>query len=1175
LQIAQFWLNLMPFQSGIAIAGWLAKHDILLGSLTRTVAVMKSLSLLEWLKTHDLERFVNVFEENEVDLPTLRRLTESDLKELGLPFGPRKRILNLLGEEKALDKSAAQAGTATGELRQLTVLFCDLVGSTKLAYKFDPEKQQTIIRAYEEACTTCVNRYEGYVFRTLGDGVVAFFGFPLAHESEAERAVRAGLDIVEAITRLYIQGVGRLQVRIGITSGIIVVASGERNAFGETMNLASRLQTIAKPGSVVVSESVRRMAGGGFEYEDLGEKELKGVSGLTRVYRVHGVSQAESRFEAATQRVLTPIVGREAEIAALIDGWRQVCTGSGRAILLRGEAGIGKSRMVSALRERLQNEPSQTRLFQCSPFFANSAFYPIRASFERALLPGRDMNAEARLDKLEALLVDRLGLAREDMPFIAALLSIPYQERYGTILLSPKLAKEDTMRVLIEIVRAEARAGPTLVLFEDAHWADPTTLDLIGRFLDVLADIPALLVITARPEFHASWTNHQAVTVMDLAKFTSAQSGSLVANVVGGKALPPGLEAQIIARTDGVPLFVEELTKTILESGDLIVEGDRYVYAGSSAKVTIPETLRDSLMARLDRVAVSKEIAQVGSVIGREFSYELIAGLELMSEKALGNGVRHLTSSGLATCHGEIPYAVYTFSHGLVQDTAYESLLKSRRRELHGDVAHLLEERWPATRDSAPELLAHHYSAAERHDVAAPLWLRAGEAAIERFALSEAITHLRTGMSALSKLRPSKNRDRMEISLRTALGPTIVAQRGWGQAEVSAILEPAWRLAQSLKHSSAYLPILNALSVHYMCTDQMAESLRWADSLLKVGAELGDDRLEIVGHRAASGCHYWLGEFAAARRSGDEVHRLYNPERHWGLVALTNTDPFTGEGIYRTQFLWMMGYPDQALAANEATEANARRRGHPFDLAFALTLGAQLFDYLRDSDALLQRTEEAERIGKERGIALLGEIMTEISRGVAWLRAGRLAEALPQLDRGIQRLMQTGHRIWVWYLRALRAEGLALTGDIEGAWTLIEESVARIEAGEERSHYAEVLRLRGWILILRGDPEQSVATLRKALTVARHQCAKSWELRAATTLARLLASRGDQAEALAVLAPVYDWFTEGRDTKDLKEAHQLLAELRGAQPARQCCPVQKTNPTSIMISEKHDPDEVA
>jgi tetratricopeptide (TPR) repeat protein len=645
---------------------------------------------------------------------------------------------------------------------------------------------------------------------------------------------------------------------------------------------------------------------------------------------------------------------------------------------------------------------------------------------------------------------------------------------------------------------------------------------------------------------------------MNLAKFTPAQSVSLVANLVGGKTLPPKLVDQIIARTDGVPLFVEELTKTIMESGDLVVEGDRYAYAGPATNITIPETLRDSLMARLDRVALGKQIAQIGSVIGREFSYELIAGLELMSEETLSQGLQHLTSSGLATCHGEIPGAVYMFSHALVQDAAYDSLLKSRRKQLHGEIAHLLEERWPANRDAAPELLAFHYNAAEQYDVAAPLWLRAGETTVARFAMSEAVNHLRTGLSAVSKLRPSKARDRLELSLRTTLGPALVAQRGWAHAEVTQTLEPAWRLAQSLNQTTSYLPILNALSVHYMTAGQLAESLRWADRLLKAAAELSDDCLEIIGHRAAGACQYWLGEFEAARRSGDEVHRLYDPERHGSLVALTNTDPFTGEGIYRSQFIWMLGYPDSALAAYRATEANARRREHPFDLAFALTLGAQLFDFLCDPDTLRQRAEQAERIGEDHGIPLLGEILAEISRGVALLRAGRLPDALAQLDHGIDRLMRTGHRIWIWYLRALRAEGLALTGDLDGAWKLIEESIARIEAGEERSHYAEVLRLKGWILILRGQADEAEATLRKALAVARQQRAKSWELRAATTLARLLASRGNPDEALALLEPVHDWFTEGHDSRDLMEAVELLAELRGAQPVRRSQSIQKT-----------------
>jgi class 3 adenylate cyclase/tetratricopeptide (TPR) repeat protein len=1111
---------------------------------------MRIASVSEWLKSHSLERFAQVFEQNEVDLATLRVLTESDLKELGVPFGPRKRILSLLSEERAVEKLSDLGGYVVapiGERRQLTVLFCDLVGFTKLAYKHDPEALQIIMRSYEQACASCVNRYEGYVFRMLGDGVVAFFGFPLAHESEAERAIRTALDIVEAMKRLHFPKAGRLQVRIGIASGVVVVAPGDRNAVGEALNLSARLQTIAEPGSVVVSDSVRRLAGGEFQYEDLGEQELKGVSGPTRVFRVLGVSRAESRFEAATESGLTPLVGRESELSMLIDSWREIRdAGAGRAIILRGEPGIGKSRIVSDLREQLRAETRLDLLFQCSLFFVNSAFYPVRAAIERALLSDDASDSNALLDRTEALAVDRLGLAREDMRFIAALLSLPYEERYGAILVSPKLAKEETMRVLIEFVRAAARTGPTLLLLEDAHWADPTTLDLLDRFIGQLNGIPALLIITARPEFDASFLHHSSVGVIELSKFNAAQSSSLVDNIVGGKALPPGLAAQIIARTDGVPLFVEELTKTILESGDLIVQEDRYVYAESSATIALPETLRDSLMARLDRVPLSKEIAQVGSVIGREFSYELIAGLELMGEETLRKGLQHLTSSGLATCHGEIPNAVYTFSHGLVQDAAYDSLLKSRRKQLHRDVAQLLQQRWPAIRENAPELLALHHTAAERSRIAAEMWLRAGEAALRRFALSEAVTHLRTGLSTIAKLRPSKARDRIELSLRTALGPAVVAQRGWGDAEVNEVLEPAWRLAQSLQQHTAYLPILNALAVHYMCMGRLEQSLRWADRLLDAGAELDDDRLKVVGYRAASASQFWLGEFENARRSGDKVHQLYDAERHWDLVSLTNTDPFTGEGIYRGQYLWMMGYPDQALAAYQAAEANARRRGHPFDLGFVLTLGAQLFEFLRDPDALLHRTEEAELTSKKHGIPLLGEIMAEISRGVAWLRAGRLDEGLPQLGRGIDRLMQTGHRIWIWYLQALRAEALALTGDLDGAWRLIHECILRIEAGEERSHYAEVLRLQGWILMLRDEPERAASTLQHALAVARAQRAKSWELRAATTLARLLASRGDFAEAVDLLAPVYDWFTEGRGTKDFQEAAPLLGELRCA-----------------------------
>ena len=820
-------------------------------------------------------------------------------------------------------------------------------------------------------------------------------------------------------------------------------------------------------------------------------------------------------------------------------------------MLLRGESGIGKSRMASALRERIQDDSRRTMVFQCSPFFVNSAFYPIRSSFERALRLGQDLDADARLDKLEAVVIDRLGLAKDDMRLIAALLSIPYQERYGSILVSPKLAKEETMRVLIDFTRAHARTAPTLMLFEDAHWADPTSLDLLGRFIEVLSGIPALMVITARPEFNSPLAAHPAVTVMNLAKFTPVQSESLVANVVGGKALPPGLAAQIVARTDGVPLYVEELTKTILESGDLIVEGDHYSYAGSSASVTIPETLRDSLMARLDRVAVSKEIAQVGSVIGREFSYELSAGLELMSEDALGKGLQHLTASGLATCQGEIPNSVYTFSHALVQDAAYDSLLKSRRKQLHGDIAHLLEERWPETRDTAPELLAYHYSSAEQYRVAAPLWLRAGEVAMQRFALPEAISHLRTGMAALAKLRPSKVRDRMEISLRTALGPALVAHRGWAHAEVSQILVPAWRLAHALKQSTAYLPILNALSLHYMTAGQLAESLRWAGRLSKIGAELGDDGLEIFGYRAASACHFWLGEFAKARRTGDQVHQTLRSGTALASGGADQHRPF-----HRRRHLSRPVALDDGISGSGAggqpchggQHAPPRPSVRPRLRADAGRAIVQLSRRSRDA-AALRRGSRTHRQGTRHRAARRNHGGDQPRRGMARCRtAGRGGAATrsghrafepdrpPYLDlvsQGIAGRRAGAQRRPRARLEPDRRQRRADRGR-RGALALCRDVAAeRLDPGAARPSGRS-----------RRDTAQGDRGGAQAVTPNHGSCAPRPRWRGCSPAA------ARTTEALALLGPVYDWFTEGHDTRDLKEAAQLLAEMQGSATQR-------------------------
>lgn len=1098
--------------------------------------------MIEFLRKLGLEQYASVFLENEVDFKTLQVLTDSDLKELGLPFGPRKLLLNSLAELKRSD-AAAPAVTAVGERRQLTVLFCDLVGFTELASRLDPEVLQTIITRYEDTCAVCISRYEGYLFQRLGDGIVAFFGFPLAHEGEAERAIRAGLEIIETLNGLDLPEVGYLKVRIGIATGVVVVTSGEKGAVGETMNLAARLQAIAETGSIVVSERVHRLAGGAFDYADLGEYTLKGIALPTRAYRVLGVSVVASRFEAATQEGMTPFVGREQEMSLLLERWRFSRDGQGQVVFLSGEAGIGKSRIAMALREHLETQVVRLLHFQCSPYHANSAFYPIIDHLERELQFGRDEPPDSKLDKLEAFVVKQYGRPIEDARFVAGILSIPCQDRYGALSMTPRRHKEETIRALVELTEAAARTQPSLMLFEDLHWADPTTLEVLDLLIERISNAPLLILFTNRPEFRPRWTQHAHVASLNLARLTHEQSGAIVCRVTGGKTFPPELLEQIIAKTDGVPLFVEELTKSILESGNLKEEGGHYTYVGASASMTIPATLRDSLIARLDRVASVKQVAQIGAVIGREFSYELIAVVAPMNEAALVDGLAKLTESGLAHNRGTIPEAVFIFKHALVQDTAYDSLLKSTRQQLHGRIARVLDERFPGIKDAKPELLAQHYTAAGLDAPAVPYWRRAGEVALQRFALPEAITHLQKGLAVVQTLPSARERDLSELDLRTLLGPALVAHRGWAQPEVKGILEPAWTLAESLQHQQSYLPILHGVWVHYLCLGRLADSLNWAEKLLTAAASANDSDLEIVGHRAAAASYFWLGDLLSARKHGDRIRSMYDPQRHWSIASLTNTDPLTGDGIYRGQYIWMLGYPDQAVAFSDEKDAHARRRNHPFDLAFALTLGAQVFDFVCEPDPLLKRTEEAERVAREHRVSLMSEVMVEISKGIAWLRAGRFSESAVQLRESIERLSRTGHRIWIWYLRALWAESLARSGKLEEALVLIHECVERIEAGEDRVHFAEVLRLKGWMLKEQDRMDDAEHHLRRAIQVARGQQAKSWELRAATTLARLLADRGDSCAARALLAPVYGWFTEGFGTKDLKEARNLLEEL--------------------------------
>jgi len=871
---------------------------------------------------------------------------------------------------------------------------------------------------------------------------------------------------------------------------------------------------------------------------------LKGIAEPVHGWRVNRALLTESRFDANRgSGALTPLVGRDEELDLMLRQWSQAKDGEGQVVLLSGEPGIGKSRILSALRERLETQGVQALRFQCSPYYVNSAFWPIIDDFERTLKFARDEAAESKLDKLEALIVGHYGRPLADVRFVATILSIPYEARYGERPTTPQRHKDETLRTLVDIIEAAAREQPSVMLFEDAQWADPTTLEVLDLLIDRVRTVPLLVVLTHRPEFQSRWSEQGHVGALNLSKLTRAQSAAMVSALAGGKTLPAVLLEQILTRTDGVPLFVEELTKSILESGELTEAGDHYDYGGSTRDVTIPTTLRDSLMARLDRFMPVKEIAQIGAAIGRTFNYELIAAVAPIPQAQLDDALVQLSESGLAFRRGTPPDAIYTFKHALVQDAAYDSLLKSRRQELHGKIARVIEERFPHIKTTEPEVLAHHLTEAGLREAAVPLWKAAGDLAVKRMAAPEAISHLNRGLELVSSLPWSSQRDASELGLRFLLGIAWWALKGWPAQELWTSVHPALALAKSLNRPDALMGVYWALFSNVLTQGRVAESLEWVEEMLGVAEATGDADLLIAGHMSACISYNWLGEFTKAAEHADKILDLYDAETHSHLVDILDHDPKTVAGIFASISAWMLGYPDRAMHLSDEKDVHARERGHAFDLGFALTLGPHEFD--RRFTDLRKRAEECERLGRESSLPVLWALLAPIALGQALIREGKVAEGIGPLKAGIAASNASGGKVRGPTWNAFLAEGMALTGDLDSALDLIDEQIAQIDrpGWEERIAYAEILRLKGWMLSLKGELEGAERNFLASLNWARRQQAKSWELRAATSLAWLWQSQGKRQEAYELLAPIYGWFTEGFDTMDLQDAKSLLAEL--------------------------------
>jgi class 3 adenylate cyclase/predicted ATPase len=1026
-------------------------------------------------------------------------------------------------------------------------MFCDLVGSTALSARLDPEDMREVISAYHRAVAQVVAELDGFVSRFMGDGVLVYFGYPQAHEDDAERAVRAGLGSIDAVGRLDVESV-KLQARVGIATGLVVVgdligegSAQERSVVGETPNLAARLQALAEPNAVVITASTRRLIGDLFHYRDLGVIEVKGIAGPLPAWQVLRPSAVASRFEALHGSALTPLVGRDEEIDLLLRRWARAKAGDGQVVLISGEPGIGKSRIAAALEERLAAEPHLRLRHFCSPYHRDSALYPSIDQLRRAAGFEPDDPPAAKQRKLEALLA-RVAPPEEDVALLADLLSLPDSERHPLPNLSPQRKKERTFEALIRQLEGLARQQPVLMVFEDAHWIDPTSRELLDLRVERVRSLPVLLIVTFRPEFQPPWTGQPQVTMLALNRLDRRDRTALVGQIAGGKALPDDVVAEIADRTDGVPLFVEELTKSILESGLLREDRDRYVLDRALPPFAIPTSLHDSLMARIDRLASVRLVAQIGAAIGREFSYALLHTVSRLPEDELQTALARLVASELVFQRGTPPEAVYIFKHALVQDAAHGSVLRSSRQQLHAQIAEALETRSPELMNSQPELFAQHYAEAGLVEKSVACWGRAGHRSIARAAIVEAAAQFQKGLDQLALLPDSSERQRQELKFRIALGAVLRLVKGQAAPESGRAYARARELWEQLGSPSEFLQVPYGLSRYHAYRGELDLALRLDEDLLRLSRQRSDSAELVLGHLSAGRTLVFIGRFASSRLHLEEALALYDPTSHHSLVHQTAILPQVISQAWLGKALLCLGFPEQSLARSNAAIAEARRLPHVPSLNDSLSIATRLLSLVGDDAALGERADQLVSVATEQGFPL-SRALGEIYRGWVKVKNGELTEGMTLLRSGSTAYRASGAELNIPHYFDLLAAAYEIAGQVEEGLALLDDALQIVERTGERWLAAELNRHKGQLLLRQGNFEGAEELYRKALSIAQEQEAKLWELRAAVSLARLRGDQRRRAEALDLLAPVYGWFIEGFDTADLKEAKALLDEL--------------------------------
>ena len=1119
----------------------------------------------DWLSQVGMHEYAQRFAENGIDLDIVTELTDQDLEKIGVTsLGHRRKLLraiaNLKAAEKVTSAAAAVAPPAprtadTAERRQVTVMFSDLVGSTALAAQMDPEDLRELISAYHKCVAETVRRFGGFVAQYLGDGVLVYFGYPEAHEDDAERAVRAGLEVIVALGAIKTPAL--LQTRVGIATGLVVVGDltglgeGRESAIiGETPNLAARLQGIAEPNSVVIAEATRRLLGNLFELRDLGTRELKGLAKPVRAWLALRESTVESRFEALHPSGLTALVGRDEETELLLRRWSRAKGGNGQVVLISGEPGIGKSRLTAALLEAVGPEPHTRLRYFCSPQHTDSAFYPIIGQLERAAGFLYNDTPQQKLDKLDAPLAET-STSIEDAVLIAEMLSLPNDGRYPALELAPQQRRQKTMEALTTQIETLSRQKPVMMILEDAHWVDPTSLEAFGRAIDRIRRLKVLLLVTFRPEFDVPWVARPYVTALIVNRLAEHEAGAIIDRIAGNKPLSAGIRQDIIERSDGIPLFVEEMTKAVLEAGGEIA-AERAIAALPSRALAVPASLHASLMARLDRLGgPAKELAQIAAAIGREFSHPLLASVVRQPEAELESALNRLVVAGLLFRRDEPPHATYLFKHALVQDAAYGTLLREPRRTLHAGIAETIESEFADIAENRPVLLARHWTEAGVIDKAAFLWGKAGQRSLARSALVEAAEQLRRARDQIATLPSTPVLRGEQIKLQIALVNALMHVKGYAAPEPKAAVEQA---RQFIERAEALgeppedpLLLFSALygvwAASYVAFN--GDVTRELASQFVALAEKQDQVVPLmIGHRLIANSLMLTGDIAKGREHYNQAFAFYDPAKHRSLATRFGQDVGVSIFVYRALAHWMLGYPDKALAdANHALE-DARAGGQAGTLMYAQFHTSLTNVLCAKYAAAVAESDEVVRLADEKNAAIWKALAT-MQKGCVLALSSKAPEGIKMITSGITTYKSTGSRVYLPIFLAHLSRAYAEVGQFDDAWYSIGEALSAVEATKERWYEAEINRISGEIALKLPQlgPSQAEAYFERALTIARAQHAKSWELRAAMSSARLWRDRGMRDNARALLAPICGWFTEGFETRDLKQANALLAAL--------------------------------